>query len=102
VLRPADGTRWIHFDHLTDDEPIEKHFNRCQVLLHSGSGACRLKLLYVCRDNDRAHLREFVKSASFTPNKELADGLGVRCSSIFVSDVGGEEFYEAPAGAFAS
>ena len=44
---------------------------------------------------------EVLNSAPFGPNKKLGDGLRVCRSGVFVSNVGREEFDEAPSGAIA-
>lgn len=52
-------------------------------------------LLYICSDQRGAKIVE-AKPLLFAPIKELRDGVSVRSSGVFVADVGGEEFNEAP------
>jgi len=52
------------------------------------------KKLDVARDNYRIEIFE-LKTAILAPLAELADGSAVRDPSVWISDVGGEEFDEA-------
>ena len=58
-------------------------------------------LLDVRRDHRRLDPVEVGDAARRAPAEKLRDGLGIRGARVAVADIRGEEFDEAPGGAFA-
>ena len=82
VLRAAHRARGVERQDLADDEPIEEHPQRGEVLLD------------VDRDDHGLDLVEREASA-LAPGGETAHGCEVREARVGISDVGGEELPEA-------
>ena len=96
--RPSDRARGIVGEDLADDEPVEEHPQRREVLLDGRGRARGRELLDVRRDHHGLHLVEGEASA-LAPLRESADGREVGVSGVRVADMGGEELPEAPLGA---
>ena len=75
--RPADRARGVEGEDLTDDEPVEEHPERREVLLDSRRRARGRELLDVGRDNHRLNLVEG-EASELAPLGEAADGREVR------------------------
>ena len=93
-----DRVRGIEGEDLVDDEPVEKHPKRREVLLGARRRECAGELLEVGRDHHRLELVQGEVSA-LARFGEAADGREVREARVRVPDVGGVELPEAPLGA---
>ena len=98
VLRAADRARGVERQHLADDEPVEEHPERREVLLHARRRERAGELLDVGRDHHGLDLVEREASA-LAPLGEAAHGREVGEARVGIPDVGGEELPEAPLGA---
>ena len=92
---PADRARGVEGQDLADDEPVEEHPQRREVLLDACRRARGRELLDIGRDHHRFHLVESDASA-LAPLGEASDGREVGEAGVPVPDVGGEELPEAP------
>ena len=94
---PSDRARGVEGEDLADDEPVEEHPERREVLLDA-RGRKRLgELLDVGRDDHRLDLVEGEASA-LAPLGEPAHGREVGEARVPVPDVGCEKLPEAPLG----
>ena len=98
MLRAAHRARGIEGQDLADDEPVEEHPQRGEVLLDARRREYPGELLDVGRDDHRLDLVEGEASA-LAPFGEAAHGREVGEAGVGVPDVGGEELPEAPLGA---
>ena len=98
VLRAAHRARGVEGHDLADDEPVEEHSERREVLLDARRRECPGELLDVGRDHHGLDLVEREASA-LAPLGEAPDRRKVREARVGVSDVGGEELPEAALGA---
>lgn len=86
----ADGSGGIHRDHMTDDEIVEEHPNRCQMLLDARRAVRLSQRLDVCGDNrGREPLQGNL--SLLAPRREAFDSDTVRLAGVSVPDVRGEE-----------
>ena len=83
---------------MADDEPVEEHPERREVLLDGRRRARPGELLDVGRDHHRLDLVER-EAPALAPPGEPAHGREVGEAGVPVPDVGGEELPEAPLGA---
>ena len=90
----ADGVSRIRRHDLADDEPVEQHSDRGQVLLDGRLGSDGTKLLDVSGDVHRLDPleRKFFRLA---PNRKLRRGDEVRFPCVAVPDVDCRKFLEA-------
>ena len=95
VLGAPDRARGVEGQDLADDEPVEEHPERREVLLDARRRERGRELLDVGRDDHRLDLAEGEASA-LAPLGEPAHGREVREAGVPVPDVGGEELPEAP------
>ena len=87
----------IYLDDVADDQPIEQHAQRRQVLLNRGRRELSFQLFEESRDMggfDRAAS----SSMRLAPLGEAPGGVHVRLARVVVVELGGEEFEEAPGG----
>ena len=98
MLGASDRARGVEGQDLADDEPVEEHPERREVLLDARRRERGRELLDVGRDDHRLDLVESEASA-LAPLGEASDGREVREAGVPVPDVGGEELPEAPLGA---
>ena len=94
MLRAAHRARGVERQDLADDEPIEEHPQRGEVLLDARRRERSGELLDVGRDDHGLDLVEREASA-LAPGGETAHGCEVREARVGISDVGGEELPEA-------
>jgi hypothetical protein len=97
-MEAPDGSGGVHGNGLADYQPIEKHPNGGQMLFYRRRRP--LVLLNISRDQRRPEIGK-LEVPRFTPNEKFRDGENVRGAGVFVADVGGEEFNEAPSGLLA-
>ena len=97
MLRSPHGARGVEGQDLADDQPVEAHAQRCQVLLDARGGEPARELLDVGRDRDGLDLVQR-EAPALAPVGEAPRGRLVRKARVGVSDVGGEELPEAPSG----
>jgi len=100
VLRAAHRRGRIVGQHVADDQPIEQHPHRGELLLHVWRRMGLLARLYICADINRPDRAERAPPC-FAPGEELAAGAGVGAAGIRVANVGGEEVDIAPGGRLA-
>ena len=98
MLRSPDRVRGVEGEDLVDDEPVEDHPQRREVLLDGRRRARLGELLDVGRDHHRLDLVEG-EASEFAPLCESADGREVGDTGVGILDVGGEELPEAALGA---
>ena len=94
----ADRARGVERQDLADDEPVEEHPERREVLLDGRRRERSGELLDVGRDHHGLDLVES-DAAAFAPFGEAAHGREVGEAGVGVPDVGGEELPEAALGA---
>ena len=87
----------IEGEDLADDEPVEEHAQRGQVLLDARSGKRARELLDVGGDHHGLHLVER-EATTLAPVGEAPDGSEVGEPGIGIADMGGEELPEAALG----
>ena len=102
VLRPAHrGGRIGAGENLADDQPVEQHADRREVLLDGRRAVAAAENLDVGGDVMRAHRRERRDVLGVEPGEERAHGDGVGGAGVRVADVGGEEIEKPQAGVLA-
>lgn len=79
----------------TDYQPIEKHFQRGEVLLDGGAGEGLLQLLDIGGNVHRLHAGQVAEIVLVAPVRESADGSVVGAAGVGVPNVGGEKFRES-------
>ena len=92
MLGPAHRMRRIDGEDLADDEPVEQHADRREVLLDGRLGGRRLQRLDVGGDMHRLDIDELANAVLLDPSEERADGPIISQARVPVADVGGEEF----------
>ena len=103
VLRPAHRGGGIGAgENLADDQPVEQHADRRQVLLDSRGSVTAAENLDIGRDVVRAHRRERRDVLGVEPGEKRAHRDGVGGAGVRVADVGGEEVEKPQAAAFTS
>ena len=95
MLGAPDRARGVEGQDLADDEPVEEHPERREMLLDARGRERPGKLLDVGRDHHRLDLVEG-EAPVLTPLSEAPDGCEVGEAGVRVPDVGGEELPEAP------
>ncbi len=85
---------------LTDDQPVEQHPDRRQVLLDRGSLVGAAEQFDVGRDVVRAHRAERGDLLRVEPGEERARGDRVGGAGVRIADVRGEEIQEPQRGGF--
>ena len=95
MLRAPHRTRRVERQNLPDDQPVEQHPDRRQVLLHARRRQLPRELLDAGRDHHRLDLRQG-NAVVPAPVGEVPHRDQVGAPRIRVSDVGGEEFSEPP------
>jgi hypothetical protein len=80
---------------LADDEVVEEHAQRRQVLLDGGDGERRRDLLDVGGEEERLELVKR-EPPDLAPGEEAAYGRTVGPAGVGVADLGGEELDEPP------
>ena len=98
VLRSAHRMRRIDRQHLADDEPVEQHAHRGEVLLDGRLGGGVLQRLDIGRDMQRLDIDELGDAALFEPGEERACGPVIGHAGVLVADRRGEEFEKAARG----
>jgi hypothetical protein len=97
MLRTPNGRCRVGGHDLTDDEPVEQHPHRRELLLDRGRRDLVLQLLYICGDVMGADRRRR-QAAVIAPGEEPVAGPGIRSAGVRVADVGSEKFDVAPGG----
>src|SRR5207247_2445504 len=70
VFWPSHGSRRVHRDHLANDQVIEQHTDRCEMLFDGRFGKTLAELFDIRSDHDR--LEKFQgEFAALTPPAEL-------------------------------
>jgi hypothetical protein len=95
VLGPAHRVRRIDGEDLADDQPVEQHADRGQVLFHRGLRGRHLKRLYIGGDVNRLDIVELANAVLLDPGEEVAHGPVIGHPGVFVADLGGEKLNEA-------
>ena len=95
VLGAPDRTRGVEGQDLADDEPVEEHPERSEVLLDARRRERPGELLDVGRDHHGLELAQGEASV-LAPLGEAAHGREVGEARVPVPEVGGEELPEAP------
>ena len=93
---PPDGMRRVRRHDPARHQPVERHPDTGQMLLDSGSRPLALQQFDICGHMHRLDPREFADPLSFGPVQEGASGPRIGRPRVFVADVDGEEFEEAP------
>jgi hypothetical protein len=101
VLGPAHRMGRIDGENLADDEPIEQHADRREVLLHRRLGGRRLQRLDVSRDVHGLNVGELADAMLLDPGEERAHGPVISHAGVFVADVGGKVFQKPSRGMIA-
>jgi hypothetical protein len=97
VLRPAHRRGRIVRHDLADDQPVEQHADRRELLLDRRRRDLDLQLLYISGDVVRPDRRRR-QTAVFAPGEKPVARSGIGAARVRVADVGGEEFDIAPGG----
>ena len=98
MLRPADRMGRIGGQHLAGDEPVEKHANGGQVLLHRRLFVADQLRLNVGRNMQRLDVVDTAELVVVGPGEELADRPVVGHARVLVPNGRREEFQEPPGG----
>ena len=101
MLGPAHRGGRVLLDHLADDQPIEQHADRGQVLLDGRRLIAARQDLDIGRDVVGADRAELADVVLVEPGEEAAHGDGIGRARVRVADVGGEEVDEPQRGALA-
>ena len=96
-LVPPHRARGVEGEDLADDEPVEEHPQRREVLLDGRRRTRGCELLEVGCDYHGLDLAQSEASA-LAPLREPAHGREVGEARVRIPDVGGEELPEAPLG----
>jgi hypothetical protein len=88
----------IHIHDMADDEPVEQHPKRRQVLLYGGLGMRRLQLLNEWGDADGFDRSQIEQSAPLAPVRKSARRFVMGPPRVLVADIRCEEFPEALGG----
>jgi hypothetical protein len=92
VLRATYGGGRIGAgENLADDQPVEQHADRGEVLLDRRRAVAAAENFDVSRDVMRAHRRERRDVLRVEPRKKRSHGDRISGASVRVADVGGEE-----------
>ena len=94
MLGPAHGVRRVDGEDLADDQPVEQHADRGEVLLDGRLGGRGLQRLDIGGDVDRLDVDELDDAVLLEPGEEMAGGPVIGHPGVLVADVGGEEFEE--------
>jgi hypothetical protein len=95
VFRAADGVRRVGGEDLADDQPVEEHADRRQMLLHRRLRHRGLELFDIGGDEQRLDADELVDAVLLEPGEEVAHGPVIGGARVLLADRGGEEFEEA-------
>lgn len=87
--------RRIHVDYLADDEPVEEHSYRGQVLLYGRFCKSLTEALDIPRDMHGLHVRQVVHAALGAEFRKLAGRVVIGPPRVLVLDVRCEEIEEA-------
>ncbi len=100
-LGPRTACAGIDGEDLADDQPVEQHADRREVLLHRRLGGRRLQRLYIGGDVHGLDVGELADAVLLDPGEERAHGPVIGHARVLVADVGGEEFQEPARGVIA-
>ena len=106
VLGPAHRMRRVDREDLADDEPVEQHADRSQMLLDGRpcrgalpdgaiAGIRHLQRLQIGGDVKRLDIGELADAVLFEPGEERADGPVIGQARVVVLDLGGKKIEEA-------
>ena len=95
VLGPTDRMGGIDSDHLADDEPVEQHADRGEVLLDGRLLEILAERADVSRDMHGLDRNQLVKAFQFAPGEEAPAGVEIGPAGVRVLDGDGEELEEA-------
>jgi hypothetical protein len=98
MLGPAYRMRRIDGEDLADDEPIEQHADRREVLFDRGFGGRRLQRLDIGGDMHGLDIGELADAVLLDPGEERAHGPVISHARVLVADVGRKEFQKPPRG----
>jgi hypothetical protein len=71
---------------LADDEPVEQHADRGQVLLDGRLGGCRLQHLYIGGDVNRFDVGKLADLVLLDPGEEMTRGTVIGHAGVLVTD----------------
>ena len=97
---PLDGMGGVVRHDLADDQPVEQHPDRGELLLDRGRGVRAAQLLDPGGDMDRPDRRQ-AQAHLPAPGEEAPGGAGVGGAGVRVADPGGEELDVADGSALA-
>src|SRR5690606_28883202 len=97
VLWATDAGRRIHRQHLTHNQPVHQHADRCQMQLHGGGTSHFRELLDVSCNDEWSDLRQR-DAVPFAPAAEACYSPPVGDPRPRIADVSGEELDEPPLG----
>jgi hypothetical protein len=106
ALRSAHRMRRVDREHLVDDEPVEQHVDRGEVVLDGRPSRCTfsqsriaggrdLERFDIRRDMEGLDIDERADAVPLDPGEERAHGPVIRHARVVVFDRRGEKFEEA-------
>jgi hypothetical protein len=85
----------VNVDDMIDNEPVEQHADRGQVLLDGRRRDLGLKILDERGDMERLHRREFIDALAGAPGSEAPVGVHIGAAGMVIVDLASEEFQDA-------
>src|ERR1019366_8844324 len=98
MARPPDGVRGVRRHYLPRYQPVEQHAYTGEMLLDRGSRPLTLQQFDICGHMHRLDASKFANPLPFAPAQEGTSGPRICGPRVFVADIDGEEFEEAPRG----